>query len=79
MKNIKDIREKELKLDQQEVAKLLNMSQGTISRIESNKLFGKNYKRYLDFLRKKGVDLNEATEKVSFFLKREFNIRDFTS
>lgn len=58
MKNIKHIRENELNLGQEEVAKLLDMSQGTLSRIETGKLFGKNYKKYLDFLRKKGVDLN---------------------
>ncbi|MEP1488500.1 MAG: helix-turn-helix transcriptional regulator [Algibacter sp.] len=58
MKNIKHIRGNELKLDQEEVAKLLSISQPTLSRIENDKLFGKNYKKYLEFLKKKGVDLN---------------------
>ncbi|MEP5601989.1 MAG: helix-turn-helix transcriptional regulator [Algibacter sp.] len=58
MKNIKHIRGNELKLDQEEVAKLLNLSQSTLSRMENDKLFGRNYKKYLEFLRKKGIDLN---------------------
>ncbi|MEP1488505.1 MAG: helix-turn-helix domain-containing protein [Algibacter sp.] len=58
MKNIKHIRENELNLDQEEVAKLLNLSQSTLSRMENDKLFGRNYKKYLEFLRKKGIDLN---------------------
>ncbi|WP_367892790.1 helix-turn-helix domain-containing protein [Flavivirga jejuensis] len=57
MKNIKTIR-KELNLSQVEIAKLLDMTQSTLSRIERGLLFGESYKKYLDFLRKKGVDLN---------------------
>ncbi len=56
--NIEKARKK-LKLSTVEMAKKLDCSQQTISAIEKGRAYGKNFTRYLYFLHKEGIDLNE--------------------
>lgn len=49
-----------LKKTQKEVSEILDLKQGAISKIESGKVSsGKSLIKYLKYLKKKGIDMNE--------------------
>lgn len=55
-----------LNLTQGQVANELKTDQGTISKIESGKVLGPIFLKYLKFLAKKKVNLNKVIELYEF-------------
>jgi len=63
---LKTIR-KRYNITQKEISKELNISQSLLSKIENRKSFGISFCKYLVFLHKKGVNMNEVFQNEKIF------------
>ena len=60
----------DLNLTQGQIADKLGTKQSTISKIESGKLLGPTFLKYLKFLGKRDIDLNKVIKFYEFKLKK---------